>query len=473
MKITSGSIKDDCIVLPFWQKGGGHVEAAFVDKALAYQNVLATKDFTAQEGEVLFCYPEKGPKRLLLLGLGPDEAPSDERYRRAYAAAAKAALHKKIGKLSLYIPEGASYTAIAEGIALVNYSFDAYKKEKKELIQAIGLFKDLKKAADSFDKVFGVAEGIYQARDLINKNADEVTPLFLADFAEKLASSRVTVKVYDKPWLKKKGFGLLLAVAKGSSVDPRLIVLEYRGDPRSKENTVIVGKGVTYDTGGLNIKLESSMLDMKSDMSGAAAALGLVVALEKSGLKKNVTVVIPATENAISANSYKPGDVFTSFLGKTVEIDNTDAEGRLILADALAWANKEYKPTRLIDIATLTGGVIIAFGEELIGLMGNNQALVEDLRAASERTFERCWQLPLYDEFKDLMISSIADIKNCGEKGASSIKGGIFLKEFVGSTPWAHLDIAGTAFLDRERRYWPKGATGVGIRLLLNFLEHA
>jgi leucyl aminopeptidase len=272
--------------------------------------------------------------------------------------------------------------------------------------------------------------------------------------------------------VKKEGFGLLLAVAKGSVVDPHLIVIEYRGNPKSKENVMVVGKGVTYDTGGLNLKPDSSMMDMKCDMSGAAACLGLIIALKNLKSKKNVTVIIPTTENAISGASYKQGDVHRSFLGKTVEIDNTDAEGRLILADALAWGNKEYKPSCIIDLATLTGGVVVAFAEELTGLMGNDEGLIKKLREASERTFERTWQLPLYEEFKDLLASPIADMRNCGEKGASSIKGGMFLKEFVGTTPWAHLDIAGTAFLDREKRYWPKGATGVGIRLLVDFLEH-
>ena len=464
MKLLSGSLNDDCIILPLWQKGEHTPD--FKDKNFDLRAVQASKDFKADEGEVLFVYPEKGAKRLLLLGMGKKEEMTPERYRRAYATATKAANSKKIKTLTLM-----EYNkAIAEGIALANYAFDTYKTEKRSLIEAVSLLKATPKNLAEFARVFTVFEGVYAARNMVNLNADDMTPAHLAAFAEKLSGPHIKVHVHDKIWLKKKGLNLLLAVSKGSVVDPALIVIEYRGDPKSKENTMVVGKGVTYDTGGLNLKTE--MGDMKCDMAGAAAALGLIVAAKGVALKKNITVIIPTTENAISGASYKQGDVYTSYLGKTVEIDNTDAEGRLILADALAWGNKEYKPTRIIDMATLTGGVVVAFAEEVTGLMSNDEALAGKIQTASARTFERVWPLPLYDEFKDLLKSDIADIKNCGSKGASSIKGGIFLKEFVGDTPWAHLDIAGTAYLDGEKRYLPKGATGVGVRLLMDFLEN-
>lgn len=472
MKIISDSLSNECLVLPFWQKGEEGVEQAFPGKSFPVRSVLDSKDFKAGEGEVYFVYLDKGPKRLLLLGLGKPEGMTEERYRRAYASATKAANAKKIKTLTLALPENAGLRGVAEGVAFANYFFDTYKAEKRSRIEKIAFLKESKKAHEEFTRVFKIFEGVYAARDLINQNADDITPAYLAQFAEKLASKEVKVQIHDKAWMKKKGFGLLLAVAKGSAVDPALIVVEYKGNPKAKETTLVVGKGVTYDTGGLNLKPETSMGDMKSDMSGAAAALGLIVALKALKLKTNVTVVVPATENAIAAASYKQGDVQRSFLGKTIEIDNTDAEGRLILADALAWGNKEFKPSRIIDLATLTGGVVVTFAEEVTGLMSNNEALAKKLQEASERTFERVWPLPLYDEFKDLLKSDIADMKNCGPKGASSIKGGIFLKEFVGDTPWAHLDIAGTAFLDAEKRYLPKGATGVGIRLLVDFLEN-
>lgn len=464
MKLLVGSLNDDCIILPFWQKEENAPD--FKYKNFDLRALQASKDFKGNEGEVLFIYPEKGPKRLLLLGLGKKEEITPERYRRAYAAATKAANSKKIKTLTLI-----DYNkAIAEGIALANYAFDTYKTDKRSLVEAIAFLKAGPKILAEFEQVFTVFEGVYAARNMINLNADDMSPTHLAAFAEKLSAPHIKVYIHDKIWLKKKGLNLLLAVGKGSHIDPLLIVIEYRGDVKSKENTMVVGKGVTYDTGGLNLKTE--MGDMKCDMAGAAAALGLIVAAKGVKLNKNITVIIPTTENAISSTSYKQGDVYTSYLGKTIEIDNTDAEGRLILADALAWGNKEYKPTCIIDIATLTGGVVVAFAEEVTGLMSNNEAFSKKIQEASERTFERVWPLPLYDEFKDLLKSDIADIKNCGNKGASSIKGGIFLKEFIGETPWVHLDIAGTAYLDAEKRYLPKGATGVGVRLLMDFLEN-
>ncbi|MCB1135296.1 MAG: leucyl aminopeptidase, partial [Chlamydiia bacterium] len=254
--------------------------------------------------------------------------------------------------------------------------------------------------------------------------------------------------------------------------EPAFIIMQHKGDPRSKDHTVIVGKGVTYDTGGLNLKPTGSMEDMKCDMSGAAVAFGTLYAAAKLGLKKNLSVVVAATENSIGSRSYKPGDVYSSYLGKTVEIGNTDAEGRLTLADALAYANKNLHPTRMIDLATLTGAMLIALGEEASGLMSNDDTLAEQLKQAGERTFERVWRLPLFDEYKDQLKSEIADISNIGGRHAGSITAGIFLKEFVGDTPWAHLDIAGTAYLSKARRYHPKNGTGIGVRLLIDYLEN-
>lgn len=265
--------------------------------------------------------------------------------------------------------------------------------------------------------------------------------------------------------------GLLLAVNRGSDSDPAFIIIEYKGNPKSKEKTVLVGKGITYDTGGLNIKV-SNMETMKGDMGGAAAVMGTIVAAASLDLKVNVTAVIPTTENSISSRSYKPGDIYKSYSGKTVEIGNTDAEGRLILADALAYAVDHLKPTRLIDLATLTGAMIIALGTETIGLFSNNDALADGLIRSGSDTYERVWRLPLHEEYRDQLKSDFADIRNIGGRAAGSITAAIFLQEFVGKTPWAHLDIAGTAYLeDGAKRYHPKYGTGSGVRLLIDFLE--
>ena len=274
-----------------------------------------------------------------------------------------------------------------------------------------------------------------------------------------------------KKQLEKEGFGLLLAVNRGSSCDPALIILQYRGQPHSNNNTVIVGKGITYDTGGLNLKVGVGMETMKCDMGGAAAVLGTMLAAATLGLKTNLTGVIATTENSIGPDSYKPGDVYTSYLGKTVEIGNTDAEGRLVLADALAYANAKLAPTRMINLATLTGSIVIALGEEATGLMSNSDELSLALSEAGETTYERVWRMPLYDEYQERLKSDFADLINVAGRPASANLAGMFLKEFVGKTPWAHLDIAGTAYLTKARHYLPKNATGVGVRLLIEFLE--
>jgi leucyl aminopeptidase len=278
--------------------------------------------------------------------------------------------------------------------------------------------------------------------------------------------------MFDKKRIEKEGMGLLLAVNQGSPREPVFIILEYKGDPRSKDHTVLVGKGVTYDTGGLDLKPSGSMLTMKSDMSGAAIVLGTMLTAVRLELKVNLTIVIAATENCIGSKSYKPGDVFRGYLGKTVEIGNTDAEGRLTLADALAYADANLSPTRMINLATLTGGVVVALGDQITGLMSNNDKLVNQLMKASETAGEPLWRLPLRKEYREFYRSDIADIKNCGSgRAASSITGGLFLEDFVGNTPWAHFDIAGTAFLPKARGYLPQHASGVAVRTLIDFLE--
>ncbi|MGE5196112.1 MAG: leucyl aminopeptidase family protein, partial [Anaerolineae bacterium] len=274
-----------------------------------------------------------------------------------------------------------------------------------------------------------------------------------------------------KKELEQEKMGLILAVNRGSNREPVLIILEYLGDEKSKERTAVIGKGITYDTGGLNIKPTGSMETMKSDMAGAAAVLGLIKAAIATGLKANIIGVIASTENAVGPLSYKPGDVYTSFSGKTVEISNTDAEGRLVLADAISYTQERLKPTRLIDLATLTGGILIALGEEAAGLFSNDDHLASELLAAGENTYERLWRFPLFNEYKEAVKSSIADLKNSGGRKASSITAAMFLQCFVKNIPWAHLDIAGTAYLTDARLYHPTPATGYGVRLLIDFFE--
>ena len=478
----------DLLVIPFWNQKDGAESAAALGKLKAMvQQPLETNDFKGKKGEIVILYISGQPeKRIALLGLGDKKKISLERLRRAYSGLVPACQPKKITVVNLVMPEIPTLKeeevvrGIAEGILLSNYAFDSLKRDSikddpSTLLKKIAFIGVGKKALVHANNAAAISQGVYFARDLINSNADDVTPQSLAQSARSLAKKfpkKVKATIFNKKRIEQEKMGLLLAVNRGSNLEPTFTILEYKGNPKSKDHTIVVGKGITFDSGGLNLKPTGSMEDMKSDMSGAAAALGIIYAAASLGLKKNVTAVIPATENSIGSKSYKPGDVYSSFSGKTVEIGNTDAEGRLILGDALAYAVKKLKPTRMIDFATLTGSIVVCLGEEVTGLMSNDDKLAESLASAGEKTFERVWRLPLYEEYKQQLKSEIADIKNTGGRAAGSITAGLFLQEFVGTTPWAHLDIAGTAFLSKARWYNPKNATGVGIRLMLEYLLH-
>ena len=472
----------DLLVLPFWQKKE-HAEAAAELGPLKAHLKLALQDFKGKDGEVLFLYVDEN--RIALLGLGDKDKLSIERLRRSYAALVKACQPKKIQTVNILLPQASPLaeedlaTGIAEGLLLANYAFTVHKHEANKknplvLLKKVTLIGANKKALAVVNRCKIVSEGVYLARNLVNENADVVTPQHLGKVAQALAKKFPHLKatVFDKKRIQKEKMGLLLAVNRGSANDPAFIILEYKGAPKSKETTVLVGKGITYDTGGLNLKPTGGMETMKCDMGGAAVVLGTIQAAAQLGLKCNVIGIIPSTENSISGTSYKPGDIYTSYSGKTVEIGNTDAEGRLVLADALAYAVKHYKPTRIIDFATLTGAIEIALGNETSGLMTNNDTLADQLLLSGSNTYERAWRLPLFEEYRDQLKSDIADIKNIGGRPAGSITAAAFLQEFVGETPWAHFDIAGTAYLNEARRYHPKHATGIGVRLMVDFLEN-
>jgi len=294
------------------------------------------------------------------------------------------------------------------------------------------------------------------------------TPSYVARTAEEIAGRYgFGITVLDKAAIVREGMGALMAVAQGSAEEPRFIALEYQGAEGAP--VVLVGKGVTFDTGGISIKPAQNMEDMKYDMSGAAAVLGTFETLGRLKPPVHVVGLVPSTENMPSGTAVKPGDVVTSLLGKTIEIINTDAEGRLILCDALAYARR-YRPACVLDIATLTGAIVVALGHTASGIMGTDDQLIEEVRSAGERSGERVWPLPLWDEYRDLMKSDIADVKNAGGRPAGSISAGWFLREFVDGFPWAHLDIAGTAYTDREDATRVKGPTGVGVRLFSEFV---
>jgi leucyl aminopeptidase len=367
---------------------------------------------------------------------------------------------------------------MAEGILLANYAYHGQKqmseKDAPSLLESVNFITASKNAHKVVDKAETICEGVYFARDLINGNADDVTPGYLTQVAVGLSKKhpKIHTTIFDKKKLEKEGFGLILAVSRGSHHDPVMIVAEYKGNPKDKKATVLIGKGVTYDTGGLNLKPTGSMETMKCDMGGAAVVLGVLDVAAQLNLKQNITVVVPSVENSISSMSYKPGDVYKSYSGKTVEIGNTDAEGRLILADALAYAVKKLNPKEIVDVATLTGAIEVALGNECSGLFCNNDVLADALLRSGRITFERVWRMPLFDEYKEQLRSDIADMSNHGGRSGGAVTAALFLKEFIDENiPWAHLDIAATAYLKDKKRYHPKSGTGIGVRLLIEMIE--
>jgi len=451
-----------------------------------------TKDFKGKEGESVVLYTENrfAARRLMLVGLGEEKKLTLEKLRRAAATAAKKAQSLKLRSMAMEFPNRASATvkestedmsqALAEGAALSLYRYDKYfteKKEKEPKVERIVLFdgdvkraKQVRKGAQAAQVII---EAVYLARDLENAPSNEIYPESLAQAARQSGKrSGFKVTVFDKKKIERLGMGGLLAVSQGSAKPPRFIVLEYGENNKKAAGTaVLVGKGITFDTGGISLKPSANMSEMKMDMSGAAAVIGAFEAAARLQLPVHLVGLIPATENMPSGSAVKPGDIIKHYGGKTSEVDNTDAEGRLILADALGFAER-YKPDVVIDLATLTGACVVALGHFATGMMGNDNGLMDKLKAAGEKTYERVWPLPLYDEYEKLIKSDVADVKNVGGRWAGAITAAWFLKKFVGNYKWAHLDIAGTAILEEPQDYAPKGGSGVGVRLLVEFLRN-
>ena len=474
----------DLLIIPFFTTEKGAQAAVTVpDLQDVIDSVLESGDFTASNGETLLAYlTEKREKRLLFFSLGLESSCSMEQLRRSYSAAIKKCLGKNWKVINCMLPETEMLSlseitrAISEGLALSLYVYNTWKSDPSkesffiETVQLIG--------AETLaipEKVLHLLSGVNLARDLVNGNALDVTPETLAREGKKLAErfSSVTTTVLNKKELEKEKMNLLLAVGSGSRVDPTLIAIEYRGAPDVDDLTLVVGKGITFDTGGVNLKPTHFVEDMRADMGGAAAAIGLIQSAASLELKANIVALIPATENALDSESYKPGDVYRSHFGKTVEITNTDAEGRLVLADALSYGQKTFKPSRIIDLATLTGAIVIALGDGRIGLFSNDDTLATLCEKAGEITGEKVWRMPLEKDYFPLIKSEIADIRNSGkQRSAGSITAALFLQEFIQKgTSWIHLDIAGTAFLDRPRDYHLSQASGSGVRLLIELLE--
>ena len=433
---------------------------------------------------------------VLVVGLGKTKDITEEQIRQAAGTAAKLAEKSKFQTLSFYLPDGDAgkvsksrkgkpgdrvASALAEGAHLALYHFDNYKSVDEEnpvnRIQKIVFLAESKAKVNAMQKAVQqaeiLAEAVVDTRNLMHHPSNTATPQFLADAAKKIARlPKVTCKVLEKKDMEKLKMGSLLGVARGSHEPPKFIILEYMGGKKSQAPVVIVGKGVTFDTGGISLKPGANMDEMKYDMSGGAVALGVLQAAAGLKLPVNVVGLVPATENMPGGSAIKPGDILTASSGKTIEVLNTDAEGRLILADALVYAQR-YKPRALIDLATLTGAVIMALGHVASAVIGTDPALIKKLIQSGTATGERLWELPLYEEYEKAVKSDIADLKNITGPGvgAGTATAAAFLRAFVEDAPWAHLDIAGTAWTSNEKPYVPKGGSGFGVRLLIDYLK--
>jgi len=360
---------------------------------------------------------------------------------------------------------------------LGNYRFDHYRTDRNGNGPTLtGITFVAPTAAQVSEIKLGVrrgeagADATSFARDLCNHPANVMTPSRVADEAKKISKANgIKLTVLDRKQQEKLGMGGLLGVSRGSHEPSKFLILEYTGGNKSQRPIVLVGKTVTFDSGGISIKPSENMEQMKADMTGGAEVLGTIQAVARLKLPLNVTAILPATENMPGGRATKPGDVLTMLSGKTVEVQNTDAEGRLILADGLAYATR-LKPACIIDVATLTGACIVALGQFAIGMLGNNDALKDQLRKAGTQSGERVWEMPLWDEYFEQLKSDVADMRNIGGRGGGMITAGMFLSKFVGDCPWVHLDIASTDWSASERPYIGKGPTGIGTRLLVQYL---
>jgi leucyl aminopeptidase len=420
------------------------------------------------------------PRKVTLIGLGKPEDLTHRGVRGAITSAGRTAKKHRDARIAVYFPgtlprmdANATALAVADALAQSDYKYDPYitvkKDEKRIAIHGTVIAPDADaKRVTSEAKI--LAEAIRNVRDLGNAPANLMTPTELAARAEAVCKSAgVKCTVYGKREITRMKMGGLLAVNRGSAEEPRFVVMEYAGR-KAKKHVALVGKGITFDSGGISIKPAEKMEEMKFDMCGAAAVIGIIEAAARLQLPVKITAVFASTDNLPSGSAYKPGEIITMMSGKTVEVVNTDAEGRMILADALHYVS-QLKPDHILDYATLTGACVVALGSEAAGLFSSDDELARKLIESGERVGERLWRLPAWDEYKDLIRSEWADMKNSGGRWGGATTAAVFLKEFVDCSSWAHLDIAGTAYAESETAREARGATGAGVRVTIDFLR--
>ena len=481
-------VRADALIVNIFQgvKKPGGVTGA-VDSALdgAISKLVSDGEIKGTLGQVttIHVFGQMPASRVVVVGLGRKRDFDAEAARRATAAAMRAM--KRVGAKRVAtvlhgagedgLDAGPAAQAVTEGALLGLYEYQRPGKPlKKDGVTELNIVErarsKLPAIREGIERGRIIAEGAMLARDMSNSPANHMTPTDMAVRAEQAAvDAGLDITVFDREEMEERGMGALLGVAKGSAQPPKFIILEYKGDPDSEKAIGLVGKGVTFDSGGISLKPAGGMAEMKTDMSGGAAVIGAMRAIGLLKPKINVTGLVPAAENLPSATAQKPGDIVTALNGKTIEVDNTDAEGRLLLADALSYGNQTGL-SPMIDIATLTGAILVSLGKVATGAFTNNQRTVDRLIKASRATGEKMWQLPMFDEYKKQNKSEVADVKNTGGRNAGSITAALFLAEFSEKTPWVHLDIAGTARAASTDGYTPKGSSGVPVRTLVQFV---
>jgi len=488
IEILNAELKEqscDMLVVGLWEKTENLAGVALsIDEALGEiitEFVLQKDKFEGKFGStyLLQTYGKIPANKVLVVGLGEKDKLTPNKLRELSAKIIKKASEIKAKKIcvdlgKLNFDAAQSGQVVAEGAIIGDYSFDKYKTKQADEVRIeefILVEKDAEKVAKlktGAEKGERIANAMTFARNLANEPAQYATPTKLAEVAKKIDG--VKTKIFEKDDIEKMEMGAFLAVGKGSCENPKFIHMKYSPSTTPKKKIALIGKGITFDSGGLDIKPASSMLTMKDDMAGAACVLGIMNTLKAFNPNVEVHGIIAACENMPGCAAYKPGDVLTAKNKKTIEVDNTDAEGRLTLADALCYAC-ELGVDEVIDIATLTGACMVALGTQAAGIMGNNQDLIDKLVKVGSENGERLWQLPMFKEYKDGLKSDVADMKNTGSRWGGASAAGIFLQEFVKDVSWAHLDIAGVAFLDKpQKELSTKGASGAGVRTLLNYI---
>ena len=484
-------IKTACLILGAWEKGFSTPLLSKLDQTMqgALQKAVRSGEFGGKQGEVLILHSpsELQAQKVLLVGVGPRNQLDLEQLRRAAGRALGALIGQRLSQVVCALPlleipqtgAAARVQATVEGSLLSGYRFTRYQSHKaqqqtilpKGMTLLVERPNELEQAEQAISSTTQICRAVSLARDLVNEPGNVKSPSWLADQARAAAAEgEFNCTVIGRQDLARDGFGALLGVAQGSEREPCLILLEHQGGPADQAPIALVGKGVVFDAGGISLKPAEKMDEMKMDMAGGAAVIGTLLAAGLLKLPINLIGVIPAVENLPSGSAIRPGDILTSLSGKTIEVLNTDAEGRLILADALTYV-KRFAPRLVVDLATLTGACVIALGQHASAVLGNDQSLVRQLIKAGEGCGERLWQLPLWSEYDQQIKSDVADLKNTGGRPAGTITAAAFLKPFAEGIKWAHIDIAGTAWNDKPGPYSCKGGTGVGVRLLLAYLQ--